>query len=87
MEKAHRDILVRLRRNIIDDLDIDNDIIQPLRNEYILREDDIRSIYIGATKEDRAGNLLDILPRYVYLFIFLIIFTHIMRNLTFFYLF
>lgn len=78
MEKAHRDILVRLRRNIIDDLDIDNDIIQPLRNEYILREDDIRCIYIGATKEDRAGNLLDILPRYVYLFIFLIIFTHIL---------
>lgn len=66
MEKSHRDILTRLRKNIIDDLDIDNDIIQPLRNEYILREEDIRHIYTGTTKEERASNLLDTLPRYVY---------------------
>ncbi|XP_071562800.1 uncharacterized protein [Temnothorax nylanderi] len=63
MEKSHRDILTRLRENIIDDLDIDNDIIQPLRNEYILRQEDIKQIYSGATKEARAGWLLDILPR------------------------
>ncbi|KAL0120735.1 hypothetical protein PUN28_008418 [Cardiocondyla obscurior] len=63
MEKSHKDILIRLRKNIIDDLDVDNDIIQPLRNEYILREEDIRYIYTGSTKEERASLLLDILPR------------------------
>ncbi|XP_018369153.1 PREDICTED: apoptotic protease-activating factor 1-like isoform X2 [Trachymyrmex cornetzi] len=62
MEKLHKDILIRLRKNVIDDLDVDNDIIQPLRNEYILTEDHIKNIYIGATKEERAAKLLDILP-------------------------
>ncbi|KYM96416.1 hypothetical protein ALC62_12922 [Cyphomyrmex costatus] len=62
MEKLHKDILSRLRKKIIDDLDVDNDIIQPLRNEYILTEDHIRKIYIGVSKEERAGKLLDILP-------------------------
>lgn len=70
MEKSHKDILTRLRRNIIDDINIDNDIIQPLRTEYILKEEDIRNIYIGASREERAGNLLDILPRYVFMYIF-----------------
>ncbi|KYN15354.1 hypothetical protein ALC57_12403 [Trachymyrmex cornetzi] len=64
MEKLHKDILIRLRKNVIDDLDVDNDIIQPLRNEYILTEDHIKNIYIGATKEERAAKLLDILPLY-----------------------
>ncbi|KAG5314620.1 APAF factor, partial [Acromyrmex insinuator] len=62
MEKLYKDILIRLRKNIIDDLDVDNDIIQPLRNEYIITEDHIKNIYIGATKEERAAKLLDILP-------------------------
>lgn len=66
MDKPHKDILTHLRKNIIDDLDVDNDILQPLRNEYILREEDIRHIYTGGTKEERAAILLDILPRYVY---------------------
>jgi len=70
MEKSHKDILTRLRKNIIDDLDVDNDIILPLRKEYnILSDDDIKDIYIGTTKEERAGNLLDILPRYVCMYI------------------
>ncbi|KAL6265324.1 hypothetical protein P5V15_002125 [Pogonomyrmex californicus] len=63
MEKSHKDILARLRKNIIDDLDVDNDVVQPLRLEYILREDDLKRIYAGATREERAANLLDILPR------------------------
>jgi len=70
MEKSHKDILIRLRKNIIDDLDVDNDIILPLRKEYnILSDDDVKDIYIGTTKEERAGNLLDILPRYVCMYI------------------
>jgi len=77
MEKAHKDILIRLRKNIIDDLDVNNDIIQPLRNEYILREEDVKDIYIGATKEERASNLLDILPRYVYTHIHTYIYIYI----------
>ncbi|XP_011155807.2 apoptotic protease-activating factor 1 isoform X1 [Solenopsis invicta] len=63
MEKSHRDILIRLRKNIIDDLDIENNIIQSLRDENILKEEDIKCIYMGLTKEDRTCNLLDILPR------------------------
>ncbi|XP_012525104.1 apoptotic protease-activating factor 1 isoform X2 [Monomorium pharaonis] len=63
MEKSHREILKRLRKNIIDDLDIDNDVLRPLRDEYILKEEDIKFVYMGETKEARAANLLDILPR------------------------
>lgn len=63
MEVSHREILIHLRSEIIDDIDVDNDIVQPLRNEYILREDDVKTIYVGATKEERAGILLDILPQ------------------------
>lgn len=66
MEKFHRDILIQLRKNIVDDLDVDNDIIQPLRSLHVLREEDVRRIYTGATKEKRACNLLDILPGYVH---------------------
>lgn len=84
MDKLHKDILIHLRKNIIDDLDVDNDIIQPLRNEYILTEDHIKIIYIGAIREERAAKLLDILPLYVYLCIFRIVFTYIMQSLTFF---
>ncbi|XP_011876259.1 PREDICTED: apoptotic protease-activating factor 1 isoform X2 [Vollenhovia emeryi] len=62
MERSHREILIRLRGNIIDDLDVDNDVIQTLRNEYILREEDVKHIYTGATKEERAIYLLDLLP-------------------------
>jgi len=66
MEKSHRDILIRLQKNIVDDLDIDNGIIQPLRNRNILLQEDIEHIYTGATKEERACNLLNILPGYVH---------------------
>jgi len=91
MEKLHKDILIHLRKNIIDDLDVDNDVIQPLRNEYIITEDHIKNIYIGATKEERAAKLLDILPLYAYLYIYIFIYiscyirTYIMQKLTFFY--
>ncbi|XP_067209405.1 apoptotic protease-activating factor 1 isoform X2 [Linepithema humile] len=62
MEKSHKDILYHLRSNIIDDVDIDNDIIQPLTSEYILTQENIKYIYSGATKQERAGILLNILP-------------------------
>lgn len=86
MEKSHKDILTRLRKNIIDDIDVENDIIYPLRSEYILKEEDVRHIYIGTTREERAGNLLDILPRYVYLCAFFIIFAHILCKLSYFFI-
>ncbi|XP_029674820.1 uncharacterized protein LOC115242566 isoform X2 [Formica exsecta] len=63
MEPAHQDILLHLRKDIIDDLDIDNDIVEPLASNDILKTRDIQSIYTGATKEERAEKLLDILPR------------------------
>lgn len=62
METLHQDILHCLRNNIIDDVDIDNDIIQPLTSEYILTQENIRHIYTGATKQERAEILLEILP-------------------------
>lgn len=71
METAHQDILHLLRNSIIADVDIDNDILQPLRLEYILTQENIRCIYTGATKQERAGILLDILPLYVYLYFLL----------------
>lgn len=61
-----------MRRNIIDDLNIDNNIIEPLTSNGILKTEDIRIIYTGASNEERAEKLLDILPRYVYIFLFCI---------------
>lgn len=66
MEGSHRKILLDLRMNIVQDMDIDNDILQPLISEYILKQEDVTYIYIGATKKERAERLLDLLPRYVH---------------------
>lgn len=76
MESSHKDILIRLRQNIIDDVDVYNGIIRPLASEYILKEEDVLHIGNGATKEDRAKILLDILPGYLYFETFIVIFTH-----------
>ncbi|KAG7206909.1 hypothetical protein KM043_000802 [Ampulex compressa] len=62
MRKQHQEILRLLRNNIIDDMDVYNGIIRPLMAEYILREEDVKQISMGATKEDKAQILLDILP-------------------------
>lgn len=70
MEQFHQEILCQLRKNIIDDIDIDNNILEPLTCNYILKRKDIENIYTGATKEARAEKLLDVLPRYVYIFLF-----------------
>jgi len=66
MDAIHQDILLRLRMNIIEDIDVDNDIIQPLVSEYVLKDEDVKYIYVGATKQERAEKLLDLLPQYVY---------------------
>lgn len=79
MEPAHQDILLQLRKDIIDDLDIDNDIVEPLASNDILKTRDIQSIYTGATKEERAEKLLDILPRYVS--IFFVLYLHIFHTI------
>lgn len=68
MEQFHQEILRKLRKNIIDDLDIENDILEPLTYNNILKRNDIENIYTGASKEERAEKLLHILPRYVYTF-------------------
>lgn len=68
MKQFQQEILHQLRKNIIDDLDIENDILKPLLCMDILNRVDVESIYTGATKEERAEKLLDILPRYVYTF-------------------
>jgi hypothetical protein len=80
MDTTHQDILLRLRMDIIEDIDVDNDIIQPLVSEYVLKDEDVKYIYIGATKQDRAQRLLDLLPQYVYF-----IYIHILLVEIFFY--
>lgn len=70
MEQFHQEILCQLRKNIIDDVDIDNNILEPLISNNILKRKDIQNIYTGATKEQRAEKLLNVLPRYVYIFLF-----------------
>lgn len=69
MDTSHKDILLRLRTNIVADLDVNNDIIRPLMSEYILKDHDVKYIRVGVTTEERAERLLDLLPEYVY-FIF-----------------
>ena len=64
MEKIHCDILRKYRRAIIDDVDVNNGIIKPLTTEYILKDDDVKRILNGNTKEERVSILLDILPRF-----------------------
>jgi len=66
--------------DIIEDIDVDNDIIQPLVSEYVLQDEDVKYIYIGATKQKRAERLLDLLPQYVYF-----IYIHVLLFKIFFY--
>ncbi|KAJ8681851.1 hypothetical protein QAD02_017643 [Eretmocerus hayati] len=63
MDEKHKDILKRMRRNIVDDLDVFNGIIPPLTTEYILKEEDVDEIKRGGSREERAEILLDILPK------------------------
>lgn len=74
MESAHREILTRLRSDIINDVDVNNGIINPLSTEYILREEDVNNIRAGKTKPEQAGILLDILPRYTHLHVLLYVY-------------
>lgn len=71
MDRFHQDILRRLRKNIVDDLDVNNGIILPLTTEYILREEDVTDIRIGNTRQERVQILLDLLPRFVWLLLLL----------------
>jgi hypothetical protein len=69
MDQKHQDVLRQMRQNIVDDLDVYNGIILPLTTEYILREEDVNDIKRGKTKEERAQILLDLLPKYVSLYL------------------
>lgn len=63
MEKKHQDVLKRMRKNIVEDLDVYNGIITPLATEYILNQEDVLEIKKGKTKPERAQILLDLLPQ------------------------
>lgn len=67
MEVSHREILNRLRDNIIEDIDVHNGIITFLLNEQILNNNDVDQINVETTKSNKAATLLDILPKCVIL--------------------
>lgn len=57
----HLNILRELRKKIIDDVDVRNNILCPLERQYVLRKEDVEKINSGQTREARAKILLDIL--------------------------
>ncbi|XP_043482771.1 apoptotic protease-activating factor 1-like isoform X2 [Leptopilina heterotoma] len=62
MEEIHCDILKKYRKAIVDDVDVNNEIIKPLRKENILTDDDVKRITNGTTLQERASILLELLP-------------------------
>lgn len=70
MEEIHCDILRKFHKAIIDDVDVNNEIIKPLRKENILDDENIKSILNGRTLKERASILLELLPQYVNFFFF-----------------
>ncbi|KAK0174087.1 hypothetical protein PV328_007201 [Microctonus aethiopoides] len=62
MEISHREILNRLRDNIIEDLNVHNGIITFLLNKQILNDSDVDKINVETTNPNKAATLLDILP-------------------------
>ncbi|XP_051167507.1 apoptotic protease-activating factor 1-like [Leptopilina boulardi] len=63
MEEIHCDILRKFHKAIIDDVDVNNEIIKPLRKENILDDENIKSILNGRTLKERASILLELLPQ------------------------
>lgn len=82
MESSHQDILKRLQKQIITDLDVNNGIILPLKTEFVLNDIDVERINAGASYEQRAKILLDILPRYMPTDMHYLTFTHTSRKHT-----
>ena len=71
MDELHQHILKKLRKDIVNDMDVHNGIIKPLQSEYILTEQQIAQIENGVSKQQQAEILLDILPRYdIYIYIY-----------------
>lgn len=69
-------ILSHVKGQIIEDVDIDNNIVQQLKKQSILDENDIKYIYTGSTKPDRAKLLIELVKKYVfYVCIFIFNFT------------
>ena len=62
MESIYKDIIQKLQNLIIDDVDINNGIILPLKTEYILKDDDISKIQTAGTREEQTQILLELLP-------------------------
>ncbi|KZC07642.1 PREDICTED: apoptotic protease-activating factor 1 [Dufourea novaeangliae] len=62
MDYLHQNILKCVRESIVADMDVFNGIIQPLKSEYILTDQDVTKIKAGDSKQEKAEILLDILP-------------------------
>uniref|UniRef100_A0A0C9RL69 Apaf1_1 protein n=2 Tax=Fopius arisanus TaxID=64838 RepID=A0A0C9RL69_9HYME len=62
MKQFHRNILIKLREAIVQDLDVANGVIGPLEADCILKPEDLTHIEARETKEAQAEFLLDILP-------------------------
>ncbi|XP_017884244.1 apoptotic protease-activating factor 1 isoform X2 [Ceratina calcarata] len=62
MDELHQHILKTLRRKIVADMDVHNNVIKPLQLRDILTDQHITKIESGTSKERRAEILLDILP-------------------------
>lgn len=62
MNRAHREILLELRRSIVDQIDVWNGIVQPLIVENIITVNDITNLADLPTRKQRVELLLDILP-------------------------
>lgn len=65
MEKKHQDILKKMHNNFLDDLDVYNGIIPLLTTEYILKDEDVKIIKKGNSKQERVKILLELLPKLV----------------------
>lgn len=63
MNSIHQHVLTKLEMDLINDLDVNNDIIGPLKSEYILKDEDVLLIQNAGGREEQVKALLNILPK------------------------
>ena len=63
MKEFHKEILLRLRENIVTTIDVNNHILEALKEPAILNDDLIQKIQAGTSNKEKAEILLDILPK------------------------